>query len=235
MQIIPFQFNTSSIRVIDKDGEPWFVAKDVAVLLGYKEPRKAVLRHCLGGMKRPLPTTAGIRELVIIPERDVYRLIMRSKLPEAQQFEDWVVGEVLPSIRKTGNYGLSKIDWGNTSQVAGLLAQSIERVQEQDKQIAELKPKANFHDRVAVLDESTSVEKAAKIIGTGRNRLMAFLRRNEWVTMRNVPYQAKINQGLMDVKINPWTDNYGRLHENITPLVTAKGLVKLQKMWDNEY
>lgn len=104
--VTPFYFDESAVRVLTgHDGEPWFVAKDVAVVLGYSNPQKAVRDHC----KAAIPV--GVNEsftldpqTVIIPERDVYRLIMRSKLPSAERFEEWVVGEVLPSIRKTGQY-----------------------------------------------------------------------------------------------------------------------------------
>lgn len=87
-----------------KDGEPWFVAKDCAEILGYSTARKAVELHCKGGAKHSLPTAGGPQQMTIIPERDVYRLVMRSKLPSAARFEEWVVGEVLPAIRKTGSY-----------------------------------------------------------------------------------------------------------------------------------
>lgn len=95
------------VRVVVRDGEPWFVAADVAEVLGYGNPRDAVAKHC----KTPEILTSQNatfevpnRGLTIIPERDVYRLIMRSKLPTAERFEEWVVGEVLPSIRKHGAY-----------------------------------------------------------------------------------------------------------------------------------
>ncbi|WP_051311399.1 phage antirepressor KilAC domain-containing protein [Zooshikella ganghwensis] len=233
MKIIPFQFKTSSIRVIDKDGEPWFIAKDIAELLGYSRPFDAIATHCKAASRLKFGETPSLkippRGLTIIPERDVYRLIIRSKLPEAQRFEEWVVGEVLPCIRKTGNYGLTKINWSDAGHVAGLLAQSLERVQELNKQIESLQPKADFHDHIVASPEATSVEKAAKLIGgIGRNKLMAFLRLKGWVTKNNIPYQSKINQGLMDVKMNPWTDHYGYFHENITPLVTPKGIDKLR-------
>ncbi len=101
-QIQAFNFNSSEIRVVrGADGEPWFVAKDVADVLGYEKPENAVARHCRGSVTTPIQ---GGGFLTIIPERDVYRLIMRSKLPAAEKFEEWVVGEVLPSIRKHGAY-----------------------------------------------------------------------------------------------------------------------------------
>ncbi|NYZ69985.1 hypothetical protein H0A36_28635, partial [Endozoicomonas sp. SM1973] len=152
MNLIPFTFNHSSIRVIDKDGEPWFVAKDVAQLLGYARPSDAVAAHCKATSLLKygeIPTLeTPPRGLTIIPESDVFRLIVKSKLPEAQKFERWVMEEVLPNIRKTGSYGVAKIDWSNSQQIAGLLVQSLEKVQEQTKQIEVLTPKAEFHDQV---------------------------------------------------------------------------------------
>ncbi len=97
--VVQFSFEGSGVRVIERDGEPWFVAKDVAALLGYAKPRNAVAEHCKGGIVLGLPSAGGMQATTIIPERDVYRLIMRSKLPAAERFEEWVVGEVLPSIR----------------------------------------------------------------------------------------------------------------------------------------
>jgi prophage antirepressor-like protein len=100
-----FDFNSHNIRVIEIDGDPWFVAKDVAYVLGYSRPNKAVLDHCKAASSAPIRDgTPGNPNAAIIPERDVYRLIMRSKLPSAEAFEDWVAGTVLPAIRKEGGY-----------------------------------------------------------------------------------------------------------------------------------
>lgn len=92
------------IRVIDRNGQPWFVGNDVAKSLGYARPRDAVREFCKGGAKMALPSNCGMQETMIIPEADVFRLIMRSKLPHAEAFQDWVVEEVLPAIRKHGGY-----------------------------------------------------------------------------------------------------------------------------------
>lgn len=103
--IIPFSFDQHPVRVVELDGQPWFVAKDVADVLGYANPQKAVRDHCKAN--RPVGVNDSVTldpQTVIIPERDVYRLIFKSKLPAAEQFEEWVVAEVLPSIRKTGRY-----------------------------------------------------------------------------------------------------------------------------------
>ena len=92
------------IRTIEIDGKPYFVGADVAKALGYNNPRDAVSRHCKGVVKRDTPTSSGIQSMSYINEGDLYRLIMKSKLPSAEKFESWVMDEVLPTIRKTGSY-----------------------------------------------------------------------------------------------------------------------------------
>lgn len=92
------------IRTIEIDGKPYFVGTDVAKALGYSNPRKAIIDHCKGVTKRDTPTSSGIQSMSYINEGDLYRLIMKSKLPSAEKFESWVMDEVLPAIRKTGSY-----------------------------------------------------------------------------------------------------------------------------------
>lgn len=92
------------IRTIEIDGKPYFVGTDVAKALGYSNPRKAILDHCKGVTKRDTPTSSGVQLMSYINEGDLYRLIMKSKLPSAEKFESWVMDEVLPTIRKTGSY-----------------------------------------------------------------------------------------------------------------------------------
>ena len=87
------------------DGSLWFIGKEVAEKLGYKDTDQAIRTHCKGSTSYPVNLTGQLRNTKIIPERDVYRLVMRSKLPDAEKFEEFVVSEVLPSIRKTGSYG----------------------------------------------------------------------------------------------------------------------------------
>jgi prophage antirepressor-like protein len=90
-----------TVRTIIKDGEPWFVAKDVAEALGYSKPENAIARHC---KKKSTTPKQGGGFMALIPESDVYRLIIKSKLPAAERFEEWVMEEVLPTIRKHGAY-----------------------------------------------------------------------------------------------------------------------------------
>ena len=108
------------------DGKPYFVATDVATALGYTNPRKAVNDHCKGVTKRDTPTSSGVQSMSYINEGDLYRLIMKSKLPSAEKFERWVMDEVLPSIRKTGSYNKPM----TTAEKIQLLAQGNEELNE---------------------------------------------------------------------------------------------------------
>ena len=101
--------NFSNVRVIMKDGEPYFVGKDVASCLGYADTAKAVKQHCKGWVYCPVLTNGGTQNMSIIPESDLYRLISHSELPSAVKFQDWVYEEVLPSIRKKGYYSVAPI------------------------------------------------------------------------------------------------------------------------------
>ena len=92
------------LRMIFIEGKQYFMANDVAKALGYADCPKAIITHCKGVAEMDTPTNWGVQSVKFIPEGDVYRLIIRSKLPKAEEFEKWVFDEVLPSIRQTGNY-----------------------------------------------------------------------------------------------------------------------------------
>lgn len=98
------------VRVIEKNNEPWFVGKDVAEVLGYSNPRKALSDHVKGNHKgvTNCDTLGGKQQLTIIDEAGLYSLVLRSKLPAAEAFQEWVVAEVIPSIRKTGSYSVNQ-------------------------------------------------------------------------------------------------------------------------------
>lgn len=105
MNLVPFNFKGTDVRLVtDDSGEPWFVARDIALLLEYADTDQAVRSHCKSAKTYPVEMTGQVRHVKVIPERDVYRLVMRSQMPAAEEFEEWVVGEVLPTIRKTGSY-----------------------------------------------------------------------------------------------------------------------------------
>lgn len=93
------------VRTVEIDGKIYFVAKDVAKALGYKRPSDAIKQHCKGTVKHRIVDITGFPQMMnVIPEGDVYRLVIRSKLPTAEKFEIWIFDEVIPQIRKTGGY-----------------------------------------------------------------------------------------------------------------------------------
>ena len=94
------------VRTIVEKGNVLFCGVDVATALGYAKPQNAIAAHCKGALKRGTPTSSGIQTLLFIPEPDIYRLAIKSKLPGADEFERWIFEEVLPSIRKTGGYSV---------------------------------------------------------------------------------------------------------------------------------
>lgn len=102
-----FNFGTHTVRIIVRNGEPWFVASDVAEALGYRDAANAA-RNLKDHQKgtHNLSTLGGSQKVTIINESGLYKLVLRSRKPEAEEFSDWVTGEVLPSIRQTGGYGM---------------------------------------------------------------------------------------------------------------------------------
>lgn len=93
-----------SVRAVNVDGKAWFVGKDVAEALGYKNARDAISKHCRGVVNHDLLTSGGIQTVKIINDYDVIRLIMKSRLPQAEQFEKWIIEEVIPSVLQHGAY-----------------------------------------------------------------------------------------------------------------------------------
>lgn len=166
-----------------------FVARDIAAMLGYNEPHKAIPRHCKGGIKHPIGVETGKKadgasamqmvDVLFIPESDVYRLVMRSKLPEAEQFQDWVCEEVLPAIRKTGGYMITKAEDTPEEIMARalLVAQDtmkrkearIHQLEEtaaiQDQQIKVAAPKVEYHDTVLMSADTYTTNQIAKELG----------------------------------------------------------------------
>ncbi len=92
------------VRTVTIEDKIYFVASDVAKALGYAKPQNAISAHCKGTLKWGIPTNGGNQEMNIIPEGDIYRLVVKSELPSAEKFESWVFDEVLPTIRKQGIY-----------------------------------------------------------------------------------------------------------------------------------
>lgn len=107
--IVAFKYEEQQVRTIEKNGEPWFVGKDVAAILGYSDTADAVKKHVDPEDKGvgEMPTPGGKQRIMLINESGLYSLILSSKLPTAKEFKRWVTSEVLPSIRKTGEYKIT--------------------------------------------------------------------------------------------------------------------------------
>lgn len=226
------------IRTVVKDGEPWFVGKDVAEILGYSNPRKAVIDHVDEEDKMDGVTirdSIGRKQIpVLINESGLYSLILSSKQPNAKKFKKWVTSEVLPSIRKNGGYIAGQETMTDDELMARALQVAQNKIQERDKQIETMKPKAIFADAVAASHTSILVGELAKIlkqngVNIGQNRLYEWLRENGYLirgnkrTDRNAPTQRSMDMGLFEVKISTVVNSDGSVRETRTTKVTGKG------------
>ncbi|EJF06039.1 prophage antirepressor [Thiovulum sp. ES] len=108
MDLISKNFNNFPVRILLIDSEEWFIAKDMALLLEYKDTDQAIRQHCKNAKSYSVNLTGQLRKTKLIQEPDVWRLIIKSKMPEAVKIEEWIFKEVLPSIRKTGSYSISQ-------------------------------------------------------------------------------------------------------------------------------
>lgn len=173
-----------NVRTIMIDGNPWFVAKDVAECLGYIHTQSAIIDHCKhaktlkGG--ESLLLTSSPRGMNIIPESDVYRLVMRSNLPKAVEFQDWICEEVIPSIRKTGGYGNAPkaLPRDYVSALEALLATEKERIA-LSEQNAIMAPKADTYDNVVADRQCTLTDFARKLNGVNTVAIKRSLLNND--------------------------------------------------------
>ncbi|MDR3057884.1 MAG: phage antirepressor KilAC domain-containing protein [Prevotella sp.] len=196
------------IRVLDRNGKPWFVAIDIARALGYKDPKNAIITHCNSGKveKCHLPHKNGIggTNLNIIPESEVYRLVMRSNLPFAEKFQDWVVEEVLPSIRKHGAY-LTPEKTEELISNPDLIIGLAQALKTERAKVVEMQPKVEFAERIANYDDKIfDIGEAAKILklSYGRNTLFGYLRElGIMMKNKNIPLQKYIDKGYFQVSI----------------------------------
>jgi len=188
------------VRVTEVNGEPMFCLADVAKALGYSNPAKAVIDHCKGVTVLETPTTSGIQPIKFGNEGNVYRLTMRSKLPNAEVFQDWVCDEVLPSIRKTGGYMVARTDDTPEEIMARALLIANDAIKRKDERIAALQrksdeqqikiegdaPKVNFANALTSSDDCILVRELAKLIkqngvSIGGGRLWAWLREHGYI------------------------------------------------------
>ncbi len=105
------------VRTINKDGKILFCGNDVASSLGYKRPKDAIAQHCKGAVKHHTPTNGGLQKLNFIPEGDLYRLIVNSKLPSVEKFKRWVFETILPTIRETDRFKIGQVEQSSSNEV----------------------------------------------------------------------------------------------------------------------
>lgn len=202
------------VRTVCIDGEPWLVGKDVAVILGYNEPHKAIARHVDedDGMKHPVIDSLGrTQQAVIINESGFYSLVLASRLPSAKRFKKWVTSEVLPTIRRTGGYVSNEDMFAETylpfadEPVKELFKLQCRYINQLNERIRRDEPKVKFAEHVADTSGLIDMNGMAKIcadhgISVGRNRLFAWLRMRGILMTNNLPYQEYVDRGHFKVK-----------------------------------
>lgn len=228
-----YSFESSNVRIIVEDGEPLFCASDVCNALGYSNARDAMRVHCAekGVVKRDTPTSGGVQAMAYIDERNLYRLVMRSKLPSAEKFQDWVCGEILPSIRKTGKYATQEQyaiprTYAEALRLAADKEEENQRLKNQIKQDA---PKVEFADGVIATGKEMCLREAIKTCGVKPNVGFDWLRLHEFIYKQgNQATQKSIDMGLMVVRFANVPHVEG-VEQKPYAHVTGKGLVYFRK------
>lgn len=223
-----------SVRAVEVDGEPYFVGKDVAVALKYANPRDALAKHVPDKYKRvsQIATPSGVQNMTLISEAGLYKLVMRSKLPNAEKFSDWACEEVLPSIRKTGMY----ID--PSKPLSGdqliLIGQRMKALEEQNAllevQNAELQPKADYCDVILQCADLVTTSVIAKDYGYSAKRFnkllhelkIQFKQSDIWLL-----YQKYAAKGWSQTKTHKYMGGDGEIHCKVHTYWTQKGRIEL--------
>ena len=227
-----------SIRTFEQDGKVLFCGLDIAVALGYSNPRDALRRHCKGVVKRDTLTEGGPQQLSFIPEGDVYRLIVHSKLPSAERFERWVFDEVLPSIRKHGAYITREKLWEVATSPEAMMKLCSDLLAEREENAAlreenaMLEGKAAFYDLFLDLKHSTNLRTTAKELVVPERRFVRFLLEQRFVyrapSGNVLPYAKPANDGLFTVK-----DYCNHGHTGSYTLVTPQGKLYFAQLRDS--
>lgn len=230
-----------SIRTVEINGEFWLVGKDVAQVLGYKNPQEAIRNHVDEEDKgvSEILTPGGKQSVPIINESGLYSLVLSSKLPSAKKFRRWVTSEVLPSIRKHGAYMTPEtleaaiLNPDYLIKVATALKQETEKRKALEEKVSADAPKVLFADSVAASTSTVLIGELAKImrqngINMGEKRLFQWMRDNGYLIKRNgtdynMPTQASMEQGLFRIKETVINHSDGHTSVSKTPKVTGKG------------
>lgn len=221
------------------DGEPMFVAKDVCAVLELKNPRStlALLDEDEKGV-HIVDTPGGEQQMTTVTEPGFYKLVMRSRKPEAKAFQRWVTHEVLPALRRDGGYMVARDETPEQTMARAVLLaqQTIDRQRDRiaglEAENEEMRPKALFADAVTASDGTCLIGEFAKMlrqngVDIGQNRLFAMLREDGYLGKvgqnRNVPTQRSMELGLFRIKETAITHSDGHVTINRTPKLTGKG------------
>ena len=226
------------VRTLILNNEPWFVGKDAAGILSYKDTADAIKRHVDDDDKltRRFTDSGQSREMYIINESGLYSLILSSKLPTAKKFKRWVTSEVLPSIRKHGLYAKEELLDNPDIAIAAFKALKEERearkaLEAENKQ---MQPLALFAKSVSASDTSILIGDLAKLLkqngyDTGQKRLFEELRQRGFLmksgSSKNLPTQKGMELGLFEVKESTINNPDGSVRVTKTTKVTGKGQV----------
>lgn len=203
-----FKYENNDVRTVEMNGEPWFVLKDVCVVLGLGTVSKVADRLDADekGMNQ-IHTLGGMQDVTVINESGLYNVILRSDKPEAKPFRKWVTSEVLPSIRKNGGYiaGQEQLTlMAKALLVANkTLAERDARISELTVQNAIMQPKAEYFDELVDRNLLTSFRETAKQLGVEEKKFISFLMEKKYIyrdkKAKLMPYADK-NNGLFEVK-----------------------------------
>lgn len=226
-----FNYNSNEVRTIQKNGEPWFVLKDVCQILGLGTPAKVAERLDPDekGVNQ-IHTPGGKQEMTCINESGLYNVILRSDKPEAKPFRKWVTSEVLPSIRKTGGYIAGQEQMTDAELMAAALLVANRQIKERDARISELsvqnaimQPKADYFDELVDRNTLTNFRETAKQLKVPPRAFVRFLIEKKYIYRdkkgRLLPYEEK-NKGLFEVKE---TVNQKTQWSGVQTLVTPRG------------
>ncbi|MCZ4505904.1 BRO family protein [Rhodococcus ruber] len=226
--IVPFQYEGANVRIVTIDGEPWFVASDVARILEYRMASDMTRRldEADRGYAK-VRTPSGEQDMTIISESGLYDAVFRSNSDGAKPFRRWVTSDVMPTIRKTGSYSTIPTLSLEQQMAVGLEA-ARQIIAAKDEHIAQLEPKAEFYDELMDADGTYPMIATAHILGWGRNVMMAQLRRLGILQANNLPYRRYDHH----FKVTPGTYTNRRTGETVptaTTSVRPSGLDFLRK------
>lgn len=212
--LIPFTYQDQPVRVVEIDGEPWFVLADLCEVLGLTSPAW-VLRRLSDGVSSTHPILDALgrtQQANIVSEPGMYEVVIRSDKAEAVTFRRWITTEVLPSIRKTGGYGTPLLSGPELMARALIEAQTMIEQADQRAQVAEdkvrvLQPKATYVDTYVADDDLRLIRNVAKSIGVGEYELRHALVEHNWIYQESsTRWSQKRQEKVTDYRYSPYAD-----------------------------